>query len=108
MENSILFVIFVAFWIIELNAFVEQRAALEVGRRYSIPVSYFQLPSWFPACRYIFVVEFVIIGYAFWKYPWYEAFIMLVLYFFGNMFVPIPASRYAKYISQLPKGVCSE
>lgn len=101
MNSNILLVIFILFWVLELNAFVEQRAALEVSRAYGIPFGCLTLPSWFGIFRFTWIIIVILIGYAFWEYPWHNGAIMLALYGLGMAFVPIPSSRYYKYENQV-------
>lgn len=91
-----LFLLVLAYIIIDvpiMNAFFTQRAALDIGRIIGIEIRPIVYKSnlFIKICR---IINWCIIGYMFYSFPWYYAVAVLSLDLLFTSIYPVPQSKY--------------
>ena len=103
MTDEILFawVLFLISELFVLNAFFEQRAALDIGRKIGQDIRHLVLPSWYPWTNLARILSWGALIYIFVVWIWYYPIIAAALSFIITIIFPVPESKYANVNEKL-------
>lgn len=101
MTLSVVIILYVLVDLFVLNAFIEQRAALDIGRKIGRDVRYLVLPKWYAKHWVAKVFCWGTLLYIGFRYSWPIALGLWVADLLITALIPIPRSRYDKVIRKL-------
>ncbi|MDL2207551.1 hypothetical protein LJB82_02380 [Desulfovibrio sp. OttesenSCG-928-M16] len=88
---------------IVLNAFFEQRAALDISRQRGEDLRGVLVPSWYSKVNIFRILSWAALAYLFFTWVWYWPVIALIISFVITNVVPVPKRKYEKALQKLAK-----
>jgi hypothetical protein len=90
-----LIVIYIVADIFVVNAFLMQRAVLDVGQKYcnGTDMREYVMPKWYKYIRIPQIITWVTLAYMLYLYPWYYAVGIFIIDYIFTSICPIPKSK---------------
>jgi len=103
MTNDVItaLVLFIISELFVINAFFEQRAALNVSRELGYDIKPSVLPSWYPVTNIFRILSWGCLIYMFFMYAWYLPVVALIISFIVTSIIPVPKGKYVKMYKKL-------